>query len=114
MGKKGTPHRRYSKEEKLRIVKMHLDEHKSVMQIERETGIQNTLVCAWVKKYIVKYNRMLGRCYEEKKNARGAQAHLSRFREGINRSITLIKLPLLIQKCIDCSLLFPIFAPLGV
>ena len=52
MGNKGTPHRRFSKEEKLRIVKMHLDEHKSVMQIERETGIQNTLVCAWVKKYL--------------------------------------------------------------
>ena len=52
MGKKGTAHRRYSKEEKLRIVKMHLDEHKPVMKIERETGIRNTLVCAWVKKYI--------------------------------------------------------------
>ena len=52
MGKKGTPHRRFSKEEKLRIVKMHLEEHKPVMQIERETGIRNTLVCAWVKKYV--------------------------------------------------------------
>ena len=52
MGKKGTPHRRFSKEEKLRIVKMHLEEHEPVMQIERETGIRNTLVCAWVKKYI--------------------------------------------------------------
>ena len=52
MGKKGTPHRRYSKEEKLRIVKMHLDEHKPVMQIESETGIRNSLVCAWVKKYL--------------------------------------------------------------
>ena len=52
MGKQGTPHRRYSKEEKLRIVKMHLDEHKPVMQIESETGIRNSLVCAWVKKYL--------------------------------------------------------------
>ena len=52
MGKKGTPHRRFSKEEKLRIVKMHLEEHKPVMQIERETGIRNTLVCTWVKKYV--------------------------------------------------------------
>ena len=52
MGKKGTPHRRFSKEEKLCIVKMHLEEHKPVMQIERETGIRNTLVCAWVKKYL--------------------------------------------------------------
>ena len=51
MGKKGTPHRRYSKDEKLRIIKMHLDEHKSLMQIERETGIRNSLVSAWVKTY---------------------------------------------------------------
>ena len=52
MGKKGTSHRRFSKEEKLRIVKMHLDEHKSIMQIERESGIRNSLVSAWVKKYL--------------------------------------------------------------
>lgn len=52
MGKKGTPHRRYSKEEKLRIVKMHLDEHKSLLQIERETGIGNSTVSRWVKTYI--------------------------------------------------------------
>ena len=52
MGKKGTAHRRYSKEEKLQIVKMHLDEHKSIKQIERETGIRNSLVSTWVKKYL--------------------------------------------------------------
>ena len=52
MGKKGTPHRRYSKEEKLRIIKMHLDEHKSLLQIERETGIGNSTVSRWVKTYI--------------------------------------------------------------
>ena len=52
MGKKGTPHRRFSKEEKLRIVKMHLDEHKPILQIERETGIVNSLVSTWVKKYL--------------------------------------------------------------
>ena len=52
MGKKGTAHRRYSKEEKQQIVKMHLDEHKSIKQIERETGIRNSLVSTWVKKYL--------------------------------------------------------------
>ena len=31
---------------------MHLDEHKSIMQIERESGIRNSLVSAWVKKYL--------------------------------------------------------------
>ena len=50
--KKGKPHRKWSKEDKLRIVKMHLEEHESVMQIERETGIHNSLVSAWVKKYL--------------------------------------------------------------
>ena len=52
MGKKGTPHRRFSKEEKLRIVKMHLDEHKSIRQIERETSIRSSLVSTWVKRYL--------------------------------------------------------------
>jgi len=52
MGKKGTPHRRFSKEEKLRIVKMHLDEHKSIRQIERETSVRNSLVSTWVKRYL--------------------------------------------------------------
>ncbi len=52
MGKKGIRHRRYSKEEKLQIIRMHLEEHKSVNQIERETGIGSSLVCAWVKKYL--------------------------------------------------------------
>jgi transposase-like protein len=52
MGRKGITHKRYSKEEKLRIVKMHLEEHKSVKQIERETGIRDSLVSAWVKRYL--------------------------------------------------------------
>ena len=49
MGKKGIPHRRYSKEEKLRVVKMHLEEHISIRQIAKETGIHNSLVSRWVK-----------------------------------------------------------------
>ena len=52
MGRKGITHKRYSKEEKLRIIKMHLEEHKSVKQIEKETGIRNSLVSAWVKRYL--------------------------------------------------------------
>ena len=52
MGEKGTPHRRYSREEKLRNVKMYLDEHKSILQIERETGVRNSLVSAWAKTYL--------------------------------------------------------------
>ena len=52
MGKKGTPHRRYSKDEKMKYVRLHLDEHMSLRQIEKEYGIGNSLVGAWVKKYL--------------------------------------------------------------
>ena len=52
MSKKGIPHRKWTKEEKLRIVKLYLDEHKSILQIERECGVHNGLVSRWVKKYL--------------------------------------------------------------
>lgn len=52
MSKKGVPHRKWSKEEKLRIIRLHLDEHISIRQIEKEYGISNSLVSAWVKKYL--------------------------------------------------------------
>ena len=52
MGKKGTPHRRFSKEEKMKYVRLHLDEHVALMQIEREYGIRNTLVSEWVRRYL--------------------------------------------------------------
>ena len=50
--KKGIPHRKWTKEEKLKFVKMHLEEHKSITQIEREHSVRNSLVSAWVKKYL--------------------------------------------------------------
>ena len=52
MGKKGTPHRKFSKEEKMKIVRLHLDEHISIKQIEREYGIDHGLVSGWVKRYL--------------------------------------------------------------
>ena len=52
MSKKGTPHRKYSKEEKMKYVRLHVDEHISLRQIEREHGIRNTLVAEWVKRYL--------------------------------------------------------------
>jgi transposase len=52
MSKKGVPHRKWSKEEKLRIVKMHLEEHVSVKEIEKERGIAHSQVSAWVKRYL--------------------------------------------------------------
>ena len=52
MSKKGTPHRRFSKEEKMKYVRLHLDEHIPLRQIEREYGIRNSLVAEWVKRYL--------------------------------------------------------------
>ena len=52
MGKKGTPHRKFSKEEKLKYVRLHLEGHLSVRQIEQEYGIGHALVSSWVKRYL--------------------------------------------------------------
>ena len=52
MSKKGVPHRRWSKEEKMRIIRLHLEEHISTEKIEKAYGVNNSLVSAWVKKYL--------------------------------------------------------------
>ena len=52
MGKKGTPHRKYSKEEKMKYVRLHLADHLSVRQIEQEYGINHSLISSWVKRYL--------------------------------------------------------------
>lgn len=52
MGKKGTPHRKFSKDEKLKYIKLHLEDHVPIKQIERQYGIRNSLVSAWVKQYL--------------------------------------------------------------
>lgn len=52
MSKKGIPHRKWSKEEKMRIVRLHLEEHKTLRQIEKEKGIDDGLIATWVKKYL--------------------------------------------------------------
>ena len=43
MGKKGIPHRKWSKEEKMKIIKLHLEEHIPVCEIERQYSISNSL-----------------------------------------------------------------------
>lgn len=52
MGKKGKAHRKWSKEEKMKLIRLHLDAHMSHLQIEREYGVSNGLVSAWVKRYL--------------------------------------------------------------
>ena len=50
--KKGVPHRKWTKEEKLKFVKLHLEDHRSLLQIEKEYSVNNSLVSSWVKKYL--------------------------------------------------------------
>ena len=50
--KKGTKPRKWSKEEKLKLVMLHLNEKVSLMQIEKEYSVSNGLVSTWVKKYL--------------------------------------------------------------
>ena len=52
MGKTGTPHRKWSKEEKLQYIRLHLEEHISLMEIERKYGVRGSLAAAWVKRYL--------------------------------------------------------------
>ena len=50
--RKGTKPRKWSKEEKLKLVFLHLNEKVSLMQIEKEYSVSNGLVSTWVKKYL--------------------------------------------------------------
>ena len=50
--KKGTKPRKWSKEEKLKLVLLYLNEKVSLMQIEKEYSVSNGLVSTWVKKYL--------------------------------------------------------------
>lgn len=50
--RKGVPHRKWTKEEKLNIVKLYLDEHIPIREIERKYSVNRSLVSTWTKKYI--------------------------------------------------------------
>ena len=50
--KKGIPHRNWTQEEKMNFVRMHLEDHMSQGEIERTYGVRQTLVSAWVKRYL--------------------------------------------------------------
>ena len=49
---KGGKNRQYTVEEKLSIVNMNLQDHMSIIQIEKETGISDSLISAWIHKYL--------------------------------------------------------------
>ena len=52
MGKKGIAHRRFSKEEKLKIIKEHLEEHESIMALEKKYSVGNSTISRWVQVYL--------------------------------------------------------------
>ena len=52
MGKKGIPHRKFSKEEKMKYVKVHLEDHIPIRQIEKDYGVGASLISSWVKQYL--------------------------------------------------------------
>ena len=50
MGKKGMPPRKRSKEEKLCDTRPHVEEPRSVQEIERKHGVRNSAASVWVKR----------------------------------------------------------------
>ena len=52
MSKKGIPHRTFSKEEKMKYVRLHLEDHIPVRQIEKDYGVGASLISSWVKRYL--------------------------------------------------------------
>jgi len=50
--KKGIPHRKWTKDEKLKIVKLYLDDHVPVKEIESTYHVSRGSVCHWAKQYV--------------------------------------------------------------
>ena len=50
--KKGVPHRKWTKEEKIYFVKLHLEEHIAIREIERKHKVNHSLVSKWVSQYL--------------------------------------------------------------
>jgi transposase-like protein len=52
LASKGQKFRKWSKEEKLEIVKKYLEEHVSLIQLSKEVGATASMIAKWAKKYI--------------------------------------------------------------
>ena len=68
---KGGKNRKYTVEKKLSIVNMNLQDHMSIIQIEKETGISDSLISAWIHKYLD--NGLQG--LENKKNKKSGNVY---------------------------------------
>lgn len=51
--KKGQKKRIWTREQKSEIVHKHLDEHVSLRELEKEYKADRSMICKWVKKYIL-------------------------------------------------------------
>ncbi|HEX2938156.1 MAG TPA: helix-turn-helix domain-containing protein [Ruminiclostridium sp.] len=51
MASKGQKFRKWSVEEKQRIVKRHTEDHVSVRQLSKEEGATDGMICRWVQEY---------------------------------------------------------------
>ena len=51
MGRKGQKYKQWTADEKYKIIKPALDFEKSTWDITRETGLNNGMINAWIKKY---------------------------------------------------------------
>ena len=86
MGKKGTPHRKFSKEEKMKYVRLHLEDHIPVRQIEKKYGIRSSLISSWVKRYLQDGEEAL----EPRNGNPYAALHRSKFLSEVERLRLLV------------------------
>ena len=50
--KKGQKKRVWTPDQKLEIVRKHLDEHISVKKLEKEYQVDHSMICRWTKEYL--------------------------------------------------------------
>lgn len=49
---KGGTNRKYSIEDKVKIIRKHIDDHISVKELEEEYRVSHSLILTWVKRYV--------------------------------------------------------------
>lgn len=52
LGKKGVPHRKFSKEDKLKIIREHLDGHEAIETLEKKYKIGHGTIANWIRIYL--------------------------------------------------------------
>ena len=73
---KGKPHRRYSQEEKLRVVERYHQEHISVLALSKSDGINYSVVQRWILEYAKEGEAALAP-HDDRKGNRYSAIHTS-------------------------------------